>query len=126
MSGWTSFFLRFSVALSGLIAVWQPVWAHQPHDPINVVALSPNYATDQTVFVATSAITMPLPVAEFVPLMSTNGGFTFTVLPGLPNQPMHSIAISRGYATDGTVLMAGQGGVWRSVNRGGSWAQVGG
>ena len=117
---------RLGLMLSGLFAVWKPLDAHQPHDPMSVVALSPNYALDQTVFVATSAVTMPLPVGEFLPLMSTNGGFTFTVLPGLPNQQMRSIAISPGYATDGTVFMAGQGGLWMSANRGGSWAAVGG
>jgi hypothetical protein len=93
---------------------------------MNVVALSPNYAQDQTVFVATNALTAPLPVAEYVPLISTNGGFTFTVLPGLPNQPVLSIGVSPGYATDGTVFMAGAGGLWRSVNGGNSWAAVGG
>jgi hypothetical protein len=135
MPGLITKFLRFTLqpyavrlgwALLGLAAIWQPLEAHQPHDPMNVVALSPNYAQDQTVFVATSAVTMPLPVGEFLPLMSTNGGFTFTVLPGLPNQPMHAIAISPGYATDGTVFMAGQGGLWMTTNKGGSWAAVGG
>lgn len=109
-----------------LAALSLPLAAHQPHDPMNVVAASPNFAQDQTLFVATNALTAPLPVAEYVPMVSTNGGFTFTVLPGLPNQPVLSIGISPGYATDGTVFMAGPGGLWMSVNRGGSWAQVGG
>ena len=113
-------------ALCGLLVLWQPLRAHQPHDPMSVVALSPNYANDQTVFVATSAITMPLPVSEFLPMISTNGGFTFNVLSGLPNQQMNSIAVSPGYATDGTVFMGGFGGLWRSTDSAKTWAAVGG
>src|SRR5690242_3759695 len=88
--------------LAALVAAIQPLMAHQPHDPMSVVAASPNYLQDQTIFVGTSALTMPLPIAEYVPLTSTNGGFTFSVMPGLPNLPMLSIGISPGYATDGT------------------------
>src|SRR5690242_18415186 len=88
--------------LAGLIAAIQALIAHQPHDPLSVVAASPNYLQDQTIFVGTSALTMPLPIAEYVPLTSTKGGFTFSVMPGLPNLPMLSIGISPGYATDGT------------------------
>jgi photosystem II stability/assembly factor-like uncharacterized protein len=100
--------------------------AHQPHDPMSVVAVSPNYSQDQTVFVGTDALTVPLPVAEYVPLVSTNGGFTFTVMRGLPNQMMLSGAVSPGYVRDGTVFLGGQGGLWRSTDRGGSWTAVGG
>jgi photosystem II stability/assembly factor-like uncharacterized protein len=118
--------VRSSWIVLGILAAFEPVSAHQPHDPMNVVALSPNYAQDQTVFVGTGALTMPLPVSEYVPLLSNNAGFTFTVMPGLPNLPMGSIAVSPGYATDGTVFMAGGGGLWRSTNSGASWAAAGG
>lgn len=121
---WASVLKRGSIGL--VVAAMQPLLAHQPHDPMSVVALSPNYAQDQTVFVGTGALTMPLPVAEYVPLLSTNAGFTFTVMPGLPNQPMVSIAVSPGYASDGTAFMAGSGGLWRSTNSGASWVAVGG
>jgi len=116
---------QVSYALCLTVAI-QPLTAHQPHDPIKIVALSPNYAQDGTVFIGTDALTIPLPVSEYIPLVSTNAGFTYTVMPGLPNQPMVSIGISPGYATDGTVFMGGQGGLWKSTNRGGSWAAVGG
>jgi hypothetical protein len=59
-------------------------------------------------------------------MMSTNGGFTYTVLTGLPNKGMLSIAIYPGYATDGTVFMCGAGGLWMSTNSGASWAPSGG
>lgn len=117
---------RLSLAVLGLFAALQPLAAHQPHDPMSAVALSPNFEQDQTMFVATSALTTPLPISEYVPMMSTDGGFTYTVLPGLPNQPMVSIAVSPGYATDGTVFMGGVGGLWMSTNYGASWAAVGG
>jgi len=122
----TAFAPRWGLTLFALLAAWQPLAAHQPHDPMSVVALSPNFAQDQTLFVATSAITMPLPVSEYLNFVSTNGGFTFSVLPGLPNQQMFSIAISPGFATDGTVFMAGAGGLWMTTNSGTSWQAVGG
>ena len=118
--------LRAGLPIIGLAIAWQPLQAHQPHDPMSVVAVSPNYANDQTIFVATSAITQPLPVGEYIPLVSTNGGLSFSVMPGLPNQPMLSIGISSAFATDGTVFMGGVGGLWKSTNSGGSWAAVGG
>jgi photosystem II stability/assembly factor-like uncharacterized protein len=108
-------------ALGVLIAGWAPLGAHQPHDPVAVVALSPNYAQDQTLFLATAAITMPLPMGEYAPMISTDGGLSFTILRGLPNLAMRCIVISPGYATDGTVFMAGEGGLWRSTDRGMSW-----
>jgi len=118
--------LRAGCPAVALSLLWLPLEAHQPHDPMSVVAVSPNYANDQTIFVATSAITQPLPVGEYIPLISTNGGLSFAVLPGLPNQPMLSIAISSAFATDGTVFMGGVGGLWKSTNGGASWSAVGG
>jgi hypothetical protein len=118
--------LRASLPIIASAIAWLPLQAHQPHDPMSVVAVSPNYANDQTIFVATSAITQPLPVGEYIPFVSTNGGLSFSVMPGLPNQPMLSIAISSAYATDGTVFMAGVGGLWKSTTNGASWAAVGG
>jgi hypothetical protein len=124
------YYVRFALRslLPGLaVAIaWQPLEGHQPHDPMSVVAVSPNYANDQTIFLATNAITQPLPVGEYIPFVSTNGGLSFSVMPGLPNQPMLSIAISPGYATDGTVFMGGVGGLWMSTNGGTSWKAVGG
>jgi hypothetical protein len=120
------FALRGVLPVIALMAAWQPLRAHQPHDPMSVVAVSPNYANDQTIFVATGAVTQPLPVGEYLPIVSTNGGLSYTVMPGLPNQQMLSIAISAGYATDGTVFMGGVGGLWMSTNRGASWAAAGG
>ena len=119
------FALRLGVPAMGLIAALEPVKAHQPHDPMSVVAVSPDYAQDQTIFVGTNALTTPLPTAEFVPMVSTNGGFTFSVMPGLPNQPVLSISFSPGFATDNTAFMAGAGGLFMTTNRGSSWSAAG-
>lgn len=124
-SAWR-FALRAVWPVVALAIAWQPLEAHQPHDPMSVVAVSPNYANDQTIFVATGAVTQPLPYGEYLPFVSTNGGLSYTAMPGLPNQQMLTMAVSPGYATDGTVFMGGVGGLWMSSNRGDSWAAVGG
>src|SRR5579864_4671596 len=117
---------RLGGVVLGLLALLQPLAAHQPHDPIHVVAVSPDYAQDQTMFAGTGALTMPLPVAECAQMQSTNGGFTFSVMSGLPDQLVESIAFSPAYANDGTVFMAGRGGLYISRNRGTTWTAAGG
>jgi photosystem II stability/assembly factor-like uncharacterized protein len=111
-------------AVLGLLAAL-PLAAHQPHDPISVVAMSPNYAQDQTMFLGTGALTMPLPVSECAQMQSSNGGLTFSVMSDLPDHIMASIAFSPDFANDGTVYMAGRGGVYRSTDRGASWSLLG-
>jgi photosystem II stability/assembly factor-like uncharacterized protein len=109
----------------GVLAALQPLAAHQPHDPMSVVAMSPNYAQDQTLLVGTSALTMPLPLSEFVGMKSTDGGLSFSVMPGLPDIITNSIAFSPAYASDGTAFMGGNAGLYRSNDGGGSWTWAG-
>src|SRR5438270_5825486 len=91
--------LRYLWLLCALPLALQPLAAHQPHDPMSVVAMSPNYAQDQTMFLGTGDLTMPLTISECAQMQSTNGGLTFSVMSGLPTKIMQSIAFSPAYAT---------------------------
>ena len=96
--------------------------AHQPHDPLLVVATSPNYAQDHTLLVATDYLTVSIGV--YLPLLSTDGGNTLTPLRGIPNQPMNSIQFSPNYAADGTILMGGAAGLYGTTDKGNTWTQL--
>ena len=99
------------------------LWAHQPHDPIVAVAMSPNYAQDQTVLAATDYLSVT--VGVYALLKSTNGGVAWTVVGGLPNAKVTDIVFSPGYSSDKTIFVATLGGLYRSVNQGRSWSAVG-
>jgi photosystem II stability/assembly factor-like uncharacterized protein len=98
--------------------------AHQPHDPMVAVAMSPNYAQDQTVLAATDYLSVTIGV--YALLKSTNGGINWTVEAGLPNNRVTGIAFSPGYATDQTIFVSTLGGLFRTTNQGNSWNAVGG
>jgi hypothetical protein len=100
------------------------LFAHQPHDPMVAVAMSPNYAQDQTVLAATDYLSVTIGV--YALLKSTNGGVSWTVVAGLPNAKITGIAFSPGYATDQTIFVASLGGLFESTNQGNSWSAVGG
>ena len=94
--------------------------AHDPHDPIVTVALSPNYAQDSTAFAATDYLSIKLGV--YALLKSTNGGVTWSAVPGLPNvRKMLAVAFSPAYSQDQTVFVAGSGGLYKTTNQGASW-----
>ena len=106
-----------------LVFAGQSLLAHDPHDPIACMALSPNFSQDRTIFAATGLLSIK--VGIFPILKSTDGGVTWTVVPGLPNNnAILSIAISPGYSQDKTLYTAGAGGLFRSTNQGASWAAV--
>ncbi len=96
--------------------------AHQPHDPLLVVATSPSFEQDHTLVVATDYLTVSIGV--YLPLISTDGGNTLTPLRGIPNQPISSIQFSPNYSADGTILLAGGAGLFKTTDRGVTWAQV--
>ena len=104
----------------GIVSI--PLQAHQPHDPLLVVATSPNYAQDHTLLVATDYLTVSIGV--YLPLLSTDGGNTLTPLRGIPNQPMNSIQFSPNYAVDGTILMGGAAGLFGTTDKGNTWTQL--
>jgi photosystem II stability/assembly factor-like uncharacterized protein len=103
-----------------LILANQSLLAHDPHDPMYNVALSPNFAQDQTIFMATNQLSIKMGV--YALMKSTDGGVTWYVVQGMPSTaPIVVIAFSPGYATDQTIFTAGNGGLSESTNQGSSW-----
>jgi photosystem II stability/assembly factor-like uncharacterized protein len=102
--------------------------AHQAHDPVVVVAVSPAFASDRTLFAATGGTTVTLAGGTARLLMkSTDGGLTWRVVPNFPNDEATGIAVSPSYAADGTVFVATSGASLRkSTDRGATWTDVGG
>ncbi|MCL4474318.1 MAG: hypothetical protein M1455_10370 [Actinobacteria bacterium] len=66
------------------------------------VALSPSFATDQTVIVR----------GQYGVYMSADAGATWKELTGIPSTNIASIAISPGFASDGMVFAGADNGVW--------------
>lgn len=104
----------------GLLATLQAV-AHTPHDPVMGFGISPNYAIDRTLFVASnSERTWGYPDA----LRSTDAGETWTKLPkGMDNRSNFSaIRVSPNFALDRTVIAGTIAeGVYVSRDGGDSW-----
>ncbi len=97
--------------------------AHQPHDPIVTVAVSPNFAQDQTVLAATDDLSIK--IGAYALLKSTDKGITWSVVRGMPNNGrMLAIAFSPGYAQDQTVFVAGSGGLFKTTDQGTTWSQM--
>jgi photosystem II stability/assembly factor-like uncharacterized protein len=81
------------------------------------MALSPDYAQDETLYVGT----------ETGVFRSTNGGRAWRET-GLPTElaPVISVAISAGYARDGTLYAGTEAnGLYRSRDRGRTWERIG-
>ena len=98
--------------------------AHNPHDPVYALGVSPTHATDTTLFVATVP-EMNWSYSDI--LRSTDDGATWTKLPnGMNNRYNFSaIRLSPNFALDGTVYAATIGdGVYASPDRGNSWTLI--
>jgi len=94
--------------------------AHDPHDPISAVAVSPNYVNDQTVFAATSYLSLKIDVVAL--FESTDGGLTWSPVAGLPKDSLiQAIVFSPAYSQDQTIYVAGSGGLFQSTDQGTSW-----
>src|SRR5579885_539246 len=97
--------------------------AHQPHDPIVAVAVSPNYAQDATLFVSTGYVSVSL--ASQILLKSTDGGLTWQALPNFPNFRVLALAVSPAYASDHTLFAATLGGGLLESSEGGlHWTDI--
>ena len=95
---------------------------------VRALAISPNYATDRTVFAGTLCKDFPTCADSYVTgvFKSTDGGNTWArALSGLPKKGIYALATSPNYASDQT-LFAGmwEGGVYKSTNGGASWANA--
>jgi len=113
-----TFFLTF--AIIGL-----EVHAHNPHDPVVGLGISPNFANDHTLFVATESELTDWRYMDI--LRSTDSGATWVKLPkGMDNWSTYSaIRVSPNYSIDRTVFAATNGdGVYQSSNRGNSWRPI--
>jgi photosystem II stability/assembly factor-like uncharacterized protein len=93
------------------------ICAHTPHDPIDALELSPNYAQDKTVFIV---------ISDHL-LKSTDGGFSWKELVrGLDNKHLlSSIAVSPSYHTDEILFVSSKGdGIYKSQDAGKSFIKV--
>ncbi len=87
---------------------------------VTAIAASPTFATDHTVFAATSIQVY----------RSTDGGASFSIVPVSGAWDFQSIAISPDFARDRTVFVGSSpqsnGGVFRSTDAGDTWSQFNG
>jgi hypothetical protein len=112
-------FLGICLIFAGL-----PLSAHQPHDPVDVIAASPNFAQDQTVIAGSDYLTVSIGV--YAVMKSTNGGGSWQVLPDLPNSQSSAIVFSPAYSVDQTIYVATlKAGLYVTTNGGTSWTQIG-
>ena len=95
--------------------------ADNPHNPIGGLGISPDFANDQTFFLATYG---ELTVGYIDILRTTDGGTTWTKLPnGMDNiYPVTAIRVSPNFKIDHTVFVATFGnGIYQSSDQGNSW-----
>ncbi len=76
-----------------------------------VIAVSPNFASDRTVYLGTD-------IGEI--FRSTNGGKDFSLVGNLGHS-IHSLAISPDFASDRTLYAGVSGGVYKTVDGGETW-----
>lgn len=122
--------LRTSVSISFILITllgtlcWptRPAYAHQPHDDTVNVAISPNFAQDQTVFATTDLLSVTLGVR--IMLRSHDGGLTWEVVPNFPNVKVNNLRFSPSYATDSTLFASTDNGLYRSTNGGDTWTDL--
>lgn len=99
-----------------------PAYAHQPHDDVVNVAVSPNFAQDQTVFATTDLLSVTLGVR--IMLRSTDGGLTWEVVPNFPNVKVNNLVLSPQFGTDGILFASTDSGLFRSSDGGDTWTDL--
>lgn len=88
-------------------------WLPPANDAVPMLALA---ASGDTVLAAPQAGGL---------LISRDGGISWTPTSFPPGRAALSLALSPGFATDGTILVGSDDGVWRSADGGENWTQVG-
>ena len=112
----------FVLTLLAVVISSTDTHAHNPHDPVQGLGVSPDFSNDQPLFLATDGELTTWRYQDI--LRSIDGGVTWTKLPrGLDNYSNFSaIRVSPNYTNDRTVFAATLGGgFYRSTNRGNSW-----
>jgi photosystem II stability/assembly factor-like uncharacterized protein len=113
------------IVLSIFSCIGINVHAHNPHEPVRGLGISPNFLNDKTLFLATDG---ELTTWRYEGILrSTDGGATWTKLPrGMDNYSGFSvIRVSPHYSNDQTVFAATLGnGIYQSSNRGNSWQSI--
>lgn len=97
-------------------------YAHTPHDGVFALGVSPEFADDKTLFLATAG---PLTSWRFHDILrSTDAGTTWTNIPNGMDHPFRftAIRVSPHFGNDHTVFAATRGGgIYQSLDRGDSW-----
>ncbi|WP_293005013.1 hypothetical protein [Nitrosomonas sp.] len=110
------------LVLISLCAISNNLRAHNPHDMVYGLGISPNFANDKTIFLATDG---ELTSDQYTNILrSTDGGTTWTRLPnGLDNVFSEiGVRVSPNYESDHTVFATTKGdGIYRSLDEGNSW-----
>ncbi len=108
---------RFALVLLLVAAVSNQALAHSPHDLIRALAISPAFATDQTIFLVVSNTLM---------ISNDGGGSWKKLINGLDyKEQLTSLAVSPTFNEDKTVFVASSGnGIYRSYDSGSSWKKV--
>ena len=117
---------RHPIAVLACLLALAPsaVYAHNPHDPVLALGVSPDYANDKTLYLSTFA-EWNWGYKDI--LRSTDGGATWIKLPkGLDNRTrIIAIRVSPSFTLDNTVYAATSGdGVYASTDRGNSWQPI--
>jgi photosystem II stability/assembly factor-like uncharacterized protein len=107
----------FGICYSAFIFQIACVFAHTPHDVIDTLELSPDFAQDKTLFIG----------IEDQLKRSSDKGYTWkNLVYGLDNRHyLSSIVCSPAFTLDKTVLVSTAGdGIYRSQNAGNSWKKI--
>ncbi len=115
--------VRFLCVAACLFLAGGSLMAHDPHDPMAVVAISPNYAQDHTLLAATGGLSLEFG-AIFL-FKSTDGGVNWAPVSGLVNNlEIYAVEFSPAYGLDQTIFVASAAGLFCSTNGGSSWTSL--